>query len=245
VSQDLDAVTGGWDYDPSTVKARWVTGADGRRRVQLRLDLGVLQMEPAGRPDGRRPHGYVSLLDYYRNHERTAPAGRPFRLDAAACAELQQEAVQYYYRYLAFSALRHLVGVIEDTGHNLGILDLVERGAASPELAWPLLQFFPYVRMMNARSQAEQAMDESRFEDAIRAVEEGLGAIRTFGEAHGLPELAGRIREVEQLSELLVTLQHRQPASPRDRLRAELARAVEAEDFERAAALRDQLNASG
>jgi hypothetical protein len=37
--------------------------ATGGRAIQVRLELGILQMALEGRPDGRRPHGSPSLLD--------------------------------------------------------------------------------------------------------------------------------------------------------------------------------------
>ena len=41
----------------------------------MRVELGLLQMELTGRPDGVRPHGFDSLLDYFesklKEHEST------------------------------------------------------------------------------------------------------------------------------------------------------------------------------
>ncbi len=51
--------------------------------------------------------------------------------------------MQYYYRYLAFYALHHLDGVIRDTEHNLGVLDLVDYYAEDDDMAWQFMQFFP------------------------------------------------------------------------------------------------------
>ena len=48
----------GWDYEPGTLNVRKVNGMDGEPKLQMRLDLGLLQMEMNGRPDGRRfPRG--------------------------------------------------------------------------------------------------------------------------------------------------------------------------------------------
>ena len=43
---------------------RIVPGDDGREKLQMRIDLGLLQMELDGRPDGQRPAGAESLLDH-------------------------------------------------------------------------------------------------------------------------------------------------------------------------------------
>jgi hypothetical protein len=55
-NQHIDDALSGWEYEPGTVQARLVKGADGRPLIQMRVELGVLQIEPAGRPDGARPH---------------------------------------------------------------------------------------------------------------------------------------------------------------------------------------------
>ena len=245
MSRDLNSITNGWAYDGSRVVARIIDGDDGRPKVQLRLDLGVMQMELDGRPDGRRPHGYASLLEYYRSLDETggAPAGR--ELPQAACVELQQEAVQYYYRYLALSALQHLDGVIRDTQHNLELLELVRCHVADEQLAWQLLQFFPYVRMMNAQATAQKHVAEGRYDEAMRATEQALQEIRAFGEEHGLGDVSSKMQEIQTLSELLLNIRSRRHVSPAEKLRTELQRAIEAEDYERAASLRDELKRLG
>ena len=42
----------------------------------MRIDLGLLQMELDGRPDGQRPHGFESLLDYYEARRKKAGGRR-------------------------------------------------------------------------------------------------------------------------------------------------------------------------
>lgn len=237
---------GDWPYDPASISARWIVGRDGKRRLQLRLDLGILQMEPEGRPDGQRPHGAASLLDHYEGLEQTAgsePAS--FRLDAAACGELQQEAAQYYYRYIALYALHDLDGVMADTAHNLGILELVTRRADDDELVWQFLQFFPYIRMMNARARAEKAGAEQDFEGAITALEEGITDIRLFWRENGDEEDEEQSREIELLTDLLGDIRSSKPRTEIDRLQDELTRAIASENYEKAAMLRDAITALG
>lgn len=243
MDSDMSGMLKGWDYDPSTVSARWIKGDDGRLKVQLRLDLGVFQMEAEGRPDGATPHGYPSLLDYYQSMEKTSSGGQKIKpLDAPACAELQQEAMQYYYRYLSFYALRFLDAVVRDTEHNLGILELVTRNAENEDLAWQFQQFYPYVRMMNARAHAEKAVDSKTYEVAVEQLQKALDDIQAFWTEHGggEPDLGGQ--EVELLSDLLRQVKSRKPKSAADRLREQLDRAVAAEDYEKAANLRDKLH---
>ncbi len=72
-----------------------------------------IQMEIQGRPDGPRPRGVPSLLDFYIEEENRAPSHTlSTPLDFDACAELQQEVMQYYYRIMAFHALGDFDGVV-------------------------------------------------------------------------------------------------------------------------------------
>ncbi len=243
MSKDLSTILDGWDYKPGTVSARWIEDQGGKRKIQLRLDLGVLQMEVDGRPDGSLPHGYPSLYDYYQNQERKLDDNAEMTLGSAQCAELQQEAVQYYYRYLAFAALHYPEGVIRDTQHNLELFDLVDCYAEDDRLAWQFLQFFPYVRMMNARARAEKAMEKDMFEEAMEAVNEALRDIRHFAEVHELDaDDSEEFHEVEILMELLDQIKQRKPKSRAEILREEMDLAIRNENYEQAAKLRDALN---
>ena len=236
MSQDLSALLQGWDYDPHQVTARWVEGADGRMKIQLRMDLGIFQMEIQNRPDGQRPRGCVSLLQYYLQKERAAPG---LLLDEAACAALQQEMLQYYCRYIALFALRHFAGVIRDTEHNLEIIRFIGRHTP-PELGHAVLPFFPFVRLMNARALAEKALDARQFEAAGRVLEAAREDIEAFSAQHNLSENV-LAPPLATLGELLEAIRKRKPRSPADRLREELDRAIAAENYEHAALLRDRL----
>ncbi len=134
MSKDLNDILKDWDHESAGISARWIQGNDGHPKVQLRVNLGVLQMEVKGRPDGQQPEGHRSLLDFYQEKQPSEESGR-LVLGVEDCAELQQEALQFYYRYLAFYALQYLDGVVYDTYHNLALIDLVSAYAADDDLA--------------------------------------------------------------------------------------------------------------
>src|SRR5207249_76228 len=95
MSLDLNTVLKDWPHEPGMIKVRKVTGLDGHDKLQLRIDLGVLQMEMTGRPDGLRPHGSESLLSYHQNRAALAKAaGDDYQLSPEDCSELQQEGIQ-------------------------------------------------------------------------------------------------------------------------------------------------------
>src|SRR5436190_21381583 len=106
-NKDIGPVLKGWDYEPGTINVRKVNGMDGQPKLQMRLDLGLLQMELTGRPDGVRPHGCESLLDYFESqladHKRRNGTELGFQISSAQCQSLREEAVMYYHRYLSLS----------------------------------------------------------------------------------------------------------------------------------------------
>lgn len=239
---DLNNILGDWPYDAASINARWIVGQDGGRKIQLRLDLGVLQMEAKGRPDGTRPRDHESLLAYHAAlEEKQGYDPAAFRLDAGICAELQQEAAQYYYRYIALYALRDLDGVMADTEHNLGILEMVTRHTEDDELVWQFLQFFPYIRMMNARARAEKSAEAKQYDEAIEALEQGIRDIREFWRENGDQDDEEQCREIELLTDLLGDIRGSRPRTEMDVLQDELARAIATENYERAAMLRDAI----
>lgn len=244
---DLSPMLSEWTFDPASVSARWVDGADGEKKIQLRLDLGIFQMEPKGRPDGQKPHGHESVLDYYRRRMLT-DRRTGYRLDGDACAELQQESVQYYYRYLSQLALREYDGVIADTQHNLDIFELVERDCANPDIVWEFLQFKPYVLMMNTRGRAERLAQAGEIEPALDAIEKGQQRILAYLEDNGEELGPDGCPEIAMLNELGAEIEERGTDSGSDvggnvavKLQEKLSIAIRAENFEEAAKLRDQI----
>src|SRR5947209_3911254 len=108
MSQDIDAAMRGWDFKPGVVQARLVQAGSGRQVIQMRVDLGVLQMETRDRPDGTRPQGAATYFDYLRQQARVAgPVGQSFVLSEEQCLEADREFVQFYHRRICWLALRN------------------------------------------------------------------------------------------------------------------------------------------
>jgi hypothetical protein len=211
----------------------------------MRLDLGVLQMEMAGRPDGKRPHGYESLLEYYEDRMRRYSAlngdADGFELDSDACSEIKQESMQYYYRYLSLFHLGCYREVIRDTGRNLRAFDFIREHASSDEDRLTLEQFRPYVLMMNTRAKACLALEAQEFDLALQDIDEGVSRIEEFFISVERGDLIENCREITFLREWSERIRDDRPLTPAERLRRELRTAVEVEDYERAAQLRDQI----
>src|SRR5438874_10741816 len=137
----------------------------------MRLDLGLLQMEITGRPDGGRPFGRESLLEYHEHqlqqHKREHGSDDGFQLTGDECQSLREEAVMYYHRYLSLFVLEEFSGVVRDTARNLRVLDLCGRYAVNQEDRLVLEQYRPYITMMNVRASASILFNEKKYRDAL------------------------------------------------------------------------------
>jgi hypothetical protein len=249
--RDLDDVIQGWPYDPepAEVLAREIRARDGRKVLQVRIELGVLQLEAVGRPDGVRPHGFATYLDYLRHSAASrgqAPEGKAPRwaMSAHQCAEADREFIQFYHRRVAWLALGRHDMAIQDADHTLALMDFVRRHVSEEEYVASHEQFRGIVLFHRAEAAIALAIERHRPEEAIDAVRDGIDRLtvhqRTWWEARELPDspnpaLAEQLRAFEQ--------EIRKKFAVEKTLREQLAEAVAQEDYEQAARLRDQIRA--
>jgi len=243
---DISHLLEHWDYQPGQVVVRRFTAKDGTEKIQLRVDLGVLQMNAEGRPDGKRPFGHPSLFEYHQArlykhvaaHEGTDEG---FSLKPEDCAKLQLEAIQYHHRYICLLQLEDYPAVVRDAERNLAVFEFVSKHSHSDELSWPLLQFKPQLLMILTRARGTQALQTKDYELAINYIEGGLELIRAFYREASRPEAAEQSGEIQSLENWLEETRARRPLSAREKLERALHDAVRSEDYEKAAQVRDAL----
>lgn len=244
MSLDLDNLLRGWPHEPGQIKVRKILGDDGREKLQLRIDLGLIQMNYEGRPDGTRPHNCESLLEYHRERAaERASAGERYILSADDVSDLQHEGIQYYHRYVSLFQLEDYRGVIRDTQRNLEMMTFATEHVEREDLSWPLQQFRPYVIMMNTRAWASIDLEQDNFTAAVKRIEKGREEIRDFLLASPSPELAETSQELAFLDEWLEEVRDRKPLTRLEKLEKEMQVAIETEAYERAAQLRDAIRA--
>lgn len=245
-SKDIANVLKGWDYEPGTINVRKINGSDGSPKLQMRLDLGLLQMEINGRPDGLRPHGFESLLEYFeallRDHHTKHGTELGFTLDGQQCQQLREEAGLYYHRYLSLFVLEDFKGVVRDTSRNLRVLDLCGKFASEEQDRLILEQYRPYITMMNTRAAASIEFKEKNFSDALATIEQGIDHIREFFVRFNQEEAFEQSNEVKVLKSLADAVRRKLPVDPLRKLEALLENAVKEERYEQAARLRDRIS---
>ena len=242
MSLDLNSILKDWPHENGTIKVRKIIGLDGREKLQLRIDLGVLQMEMTGRPDGQRPHNCESLLAYHQSRAvRADEQAEDYELSPEQCTELQQEGIQYYHRYLSLFQINDFAGVVRDTQRNLDLFDFVLAHTNREELAWGLQQFRPYVLMMNTRARASILLGQGKFAEAMSEIQRGRDAIADFFQRSNFPELASKSSEINFLDEWLEEVRAKRPLSRLEIMQREMESAITKEMYERAAELRDAI----
>jgi hypothetical protein len=275
MDRDLTEMLEEWPFEAGKISVRVIEGKDGEPRIQVRLDLGMLQMHVAGRPDGKRPEGYDSLLEYHESHidqmqmeeiqggepveEPSEPEGYieneddqeegetviPRFLTPEECKSLREEAQQYYHRYIALLVLEDYEAVVRDTSRNLRVLDLFRDFAIEEDDRHAMEGHRPYIMMMRARSLASLAMKAEENKAAIFAIDEGLESLKQYYDSIEQADLYEESGEVQMLRDMRDALVPKLPVSQKAELRQRLDAAIASENFELAAILRDEIRMLG
>lgn len=247
--RDIDEALSGWPYEPEPgeVLAREVRTRDGRTVVQIRVELGILQMETVGRPDGVRPHGFATYLDYLRHRAAgrgLAPEGNspPWTMSEHQTLEADREFVQFHHRRVAWLSLEKHDKALLDADHTLSLMDFIRRHGRSPDSVASQERLRGLVLFQRTRAAAAVALQRDRPEEAIEAVREGIERLNAHrlaweqeNENDDTPN--GALLEQLQILETDIRKNFKVPKS----LKEQLEEAVSAEDYEKAAQIRDQM----
>ncbi len=241
MKQDIVKVLLGWSYRPDSVQTRMVEGSDGRQVIQMRLDLGLLQMEKLGRPDGTTPHGYPTYLEFLKSHARQCElTGRKFQFTLEHATECDRELVQFYHRRICWLALENYTRAIADANHTLSLMEFIRDNCDDDDYVQSREQYRGFVLFHRTQAAASLQIEREDPEGAIDAIRKGIEAIE---------ELTGPIdfEEEDGTSAPMTVHLQRMELSIREKhnigetLKEQLAKAVENEQYEKAAELRDAL----
>src|SRR3954467_3595224 len=251
--RDMDEAIQGWPYEPEPgeVIAREVQARDGRTVIQIRVELGVLQLEVTGRPDGARPHGFATYLDYLRykatgrgHGHGPGKASTTWRMSQEHCTEADREFVQFYHRRVAWLALMRYDRALRDADHTLALMDFVAENGMNEEYITAHERFRGLVLFHRNQAAAAMALERRRPEEAIDVVREAINQLARHQDqwfADRDPDDSPDQTLIEQLEVLEQEI--RKNFSVEKTLREQLDEAVAREDYERAARLRDQIRA--
>lgn len=243
---DITSILEDWDYKPGQVMVRKFETTDGREVIQLRVDLGLLQLNADGRPDGKRPMGHESWFDFhlsrleeYRLQHDGDDEG--FSLSADDCSKLHVESVQYHHRYICLLQLEDYEGVIRDTERNLELFDFVDEFAESTESSWNFQNFRPQCLMMQTRALVSLKLKNKEHATALEELDQGIESIRDYYREFDQADQIDQSGEIASLEAWRSEIDSGRPMSPKEKLEKKLQEAVKKEDYETAARVRDEL----
>jgi excinuclease UvrABC helicase subunit UvrB len=243
MSKDLTEILNEWPYDSENT-LRIIEAEDGRNVLQVRQPLGIEQYELEGRPDGEQPFDKESVVqeieDRLSSHVEQHGSDEGFEIGHDEATELHNEGVLFYYRYLLLYQMNDFQRVTRDTEHNLRLCSLLEKYCHNENDRNAVLQFKPYIIRMNAMARSMISIQSDLTDVAREILESAIHEIENLENIESPAFHFERIRSTNYLKSALEQLDEGDD-HPSDDLRQELEQAVEEEDYERAAELRDQL----
>lgn len=245
--KDLDDFFLEWAYNPQELNARLVRASDGRYIIQMRVELGILQMEVKYRPDGTFPFGFKTYLSYLKHLALFSQ--EKFELTREHIFEIIRELRQYGYRRSCWLALGRYSKVILDADYSLALMNFVYDRA--PDSFWGLVSEKERSLILLHRTQAA-AMLALRKDGPVQALEEIESGIRRFQDkTSGAFSFEAAENAGENASEQSVEWHVYQLLEMRSRIRRhyglaptleeQLREAVQSESYEQAAQIRDMI----
>jgi hypothetical protein len=235
--QDIDFVLRPWPFKPGVIAARLIPAGDGREVLQMRVEMGLLQMEVTGRPDGEHPGGADTCMDWLQELSRVV--GDPFVLNEEQCLEIDREFLQYYHRRICYLALQQFARALDDAEYTLRLMDFIVAHSPNPQWTLSHEQYRPFVLFHRIQGAAMVELEKSGPENAIETINQGLEQMRAVFANFNAEEQFDQDELVRQLDLMKESL--RQKYHVGKTLAEQLADAVAAEEYERAARLRDQI----
>lgn len=246
--QDIDEILKQWPFDPQSVNVRMLESAQ-RRVLQMRVDMGILQLETEGRPDGNRFQGATTYFEFLKR--KSVQADATFELDEESCVEIDREFVQFYHRRVCWLQLKEFSLAVQDADHTLGLMDFCK--VHSPDEQWTISheQYRPFVlyhrtqaaslAFINGEDAAvEDLKDPMMAERAIEEVNIGLEKLRKLFAEYEAEEQFDEDELVQRLTEFREGLREKYAVGLT--LKERLEKSVADEDYELAAELRDKLS---
>ena len=248
-ANDIDDILKQWPFDPQSVNVRLLELSQ-RQVLQMRVDMGLLQLETDGRPDGNKFNGQRTYFDFLE--QRSTKSADEFELSDDVCMEIDREFVQFYHRRVCWLQLKEFGKAVKDADHTLKLMDFCK--SHSPDEQWTVSheQYRPFVLYhrtqaaalshLNAEDEDDdvKTSDRQSVEFAIEEVNEGLERLRELFVEYEADEQFDEDDLVVRLRELREGLREKYDVGMT--LKEQLASAIGNEDYELAASLRDELS---
>jgi hypothetical protein len=204
----------------------------------MRVDMGIIQMEISGRPDGVQFEGAPTYYDFLV--AKSFAEGESFELSEERCLEVDREFYQFYHRRICWLTLKKYIEAAQDAQHTLALMDF--SAAYAPSSEWALLheQYRPFVMFHKIQAQALVQLEENHPEVAIQQLDQGLEDLARVFEKHDAGDYYEQDAFVVKLQEMRESVKEHYELGLT--LAEQLSEAIAAEQYELAAELRDRIS---
>ena len=243
--QDIDEILKEWPFNPEAINVRLLVSTQ-RKVLQMRIDLGVLQLETEGRPDGVNFQGAATYFEYLQK-QLVEKESDGVELDDETCLEIDREFLQFYHRRVCWLQLKEFKLAVKDADHTLALMDFCK--IHSEDAQWTISheQYRPFVLYHRTQAAAlshlngeEESEDRNEVELAIEEVNQGLVQLEDLFVEYEAEEQFEDDELVKRLTEFREGLRERYEIGMT--LSEQLESAIQQEDYELAADLRDQIS---
>jgi len=169
-----------------------------------------------------------------------APRDFEYVLEPEDFQRLQNESILFYYRYLVLFQLNDFERVARDTDHNIRLCRLLEAHCQDMDSRNSILQFRPYIIRMNSMARSMIAVQKNAFHLGVTILESAISEIESLEMLPSPVFQFERSRSVTYLRTALEQMKEKD-SNPAKILEEELKRALDEENYEQAAELRDQI----
>jgi len=222
---------------------------DHGKKIRVVTQRGTFYLDIDGRPDGAEP----SLPAFLEQRDQHPPnVSDLFILNDLDVQSLSEEAFLYRLRREYFFKVGDYVRSIRDVNIGIQIIDLIMGFAENPELRLFFLQFRPDQEIFKRTAEAKLAIQQKDYSLARQRIELAAAFVREIILKHAdafpedwqekrLDQLKKVYDEIGSTWENDLSPLRNSPPSLEERLRV----AIEAEEYELAAELRDIIRSKG
>lgn len=214
---DLSSILSQWPLGPDHEVLRLVNLPAGRQVIHVRIEMGLLQLEMDGRPDG--------LPSVFTTSQTT--------VDDATAGQLMHEASLHHYRGQLLLTLGCHAAALHDAEHVLRCAQAADGVSPDDDLRAARRRGYT----LRARAAAEAAISTGRKDLAREAIARGLADLADVVDETS----ADRCNDVMLLQGMRDVLTPQLPSSQREELRQRIQDAIARENYELAAILRNEL----
>jgi hypothetical protein len=164
-----------------------------------------------------------------------------FRLGHRQALELFEESAMTYQRYVLLLQMNDYDRVIRDTERNMRLFRFVHTHAAQPDDHDSLEKWWPYILRVHWTAWALKRLEEESFDAALGCVSECRRVLDGLAPQENEVFHHEMKRSREALDDLEKTILEHRPLTELEQLERDKEEAIGAEDYERAAHLRDRI----